>query len=415
MKKYGCIGKKLTHSFSKEIHAKLADYEYELIELTEEEIAPFFEKKPFAAINVTIPYKQTVIPYLDWVSPIASRIGAVNTIVNKEGQLYGYNTDYYGMKALIERIGIDVSGKKVLVLGTGGTSKTARVVAKDLGASKVLTVSRRKTEEYITYEEAILNHADAEVIINTTPSGMYPDCGSKPIDITPFTQLEGVVDAVYNPLRTNLVLDAKERGIKAECGLYMLVMQAVVAVEKFLDTSIPKEQADRVFADIFASKENIVLTGMPGSGKSTVVNLLHVDGFEFIDIDAEVEKRCGCSIKELIQAKGETYFRDLETEVIRDVSSQSCRIISTGGGAILREENVRLLRQNGKLFFLDADLNRLQATASRPLSDTPEKLQKLYEERIGIYRSTAHVSVPDLRTAEKEASYIMKKRKELMK
>ena len=414
MKKYGCIGKKLTHSFSKEIHAKLADYEYELMELTEEEIAPFFEKKTFAAINVTIPYKQTVIPYLDWVSPIASRIGAVNTIVNKEGQLYGYNTDYYGMKALIERIGIDVSGKKVLVLGTGGTSKTARVVAKDLGASKVLTVSRRKTEEYITYEEAILNHADAEVIINTTPSGMYPDCGTKPIDITPFTQLEGVVDAVYNPLRTNLVLNAKERGIKAECGLYMLVMQAVVAVEKFLDTSIPKEQADRVFADIFASKENIVLTGMPGSGKSTVGNLLHVDGFEFIDIDAEVEKRCGCSIKELIQAKGETYFRDLETEVIRDVSSQSCRIISTGGGAILREENVRLLSQNGKLFFLDADLNRLQATASRPLSDTHEKLHKLYAERIDIYKSTAHVTVPDLGTAEKEASYIMKKRKELI-
>ena len=414
MKKYGCIGKKLTHSFSKEIHAKLADYEYELMELTEEEIAPFFEKKTFAAINVTIPYKQTVIPYLDWVSPIASRIGAVNTIVNKEGQLYGYNTDYYGMKALIERIGIDVSGKKVLVLGTGGTSKTARVVAKDLGASKVLTVSRRKTEEYITYEEAILNHADAEVIINTTPSGMYPDCGTKPIDITPFTQLEGVVDAVYNPLRTNLVLDAKERGIKAECGLYMLVMQAVVAVEKFLDTSIPKEQADRVFADIFASKENIVLTGMPGSGKSTVGNLLHVDGFEFIDIDAEVEKRCGCSIKEMIQEKGETYFRDLETEVIQDVSSQSCRIISTGGGSILREENVRLLSQNGKLFFLDADLNRLQATASRPLSDTPEKLQKLYAERIDIYRSTAHVIVPDLGTAEKEASYIMKKQKELI-
>ena len=193
MKKYGCIGKKLTHSFSKEIHAKLADYEYELMELTEEEIALFFEKKAFAAINVTIPYKQTVIPYLDWVSPIASRIGAVNTIVNKEGQLYGYNTDYYGMKALIERIGIDVSGKKVLVLGTGGTSKTARVVAKDLGASKVLTVSRRKTEEYITYEEAILNHADAEVIINTTPSGMYPDCGSKPIDITSFTQLYNLI------------------------------------------------------------------------------------------------------------------------------------------------------------------------------------------------------------------------------
>ena len=245
------------------------------------------------------------------------------------------------MKALIERIGIDVSGKKVLVLGTDGTSKTACVVAKDLEASKVLTVSRKKGE-YITYNEAILNHADAEVIINTTSSGMHPDCGSKPIGIMPFAQVEGAVDAVYNPLRTNLVLDAKERGIKAECGLYMLVMQAVVTVEKFLDTSIPKERADRVFADIFASKENIVLTGMPGSGKSTVGNLLHVDGFEF-------------------------------------------------------------------LFFLDADLNRLQTTDSCPLSDTFEKLQKLYEERIDIYSGISHVIVPDLGTVEAEASYKRKK------
>ena len=414
MKKYGCIGKKLTHSFSKEIHGKLVDYNYELIELTEEEITPFFEKKEFAAINVTIPYKQTVIPFLDSISDIASRIGAVNTIVNRDGKLYGYNTDYYGMKALIEKIGVNLSGKKVLILGTGGTSKTARVLASDLGAKEILNVSRRKSEECVTYEEVLEAHLDANVIINTTPSGMYPDCEAKPIDITEFNQLEGVVDAVYNPLCTNLILDAKEKNIKAEGGLYMLVMQAVVAVEKFLDTSVDKEVADRVFSDILSAKENIVLTGMPGSGKSTVGKKLDVNGFEFIDTDAEIEKRCGCSIKELISIKGEKYFRDLETEVIRDVSSESCRIISTGGGAILRSENVRYLKRNGKLFFIDADINRLHATDDRPLSDTEDKLKKLYDERIDIYNGTADVVVPDMATAELEAEYIMAKRQEIM-
>ena len=414
MKKYGCIGKKLTHSFSKEIHGKLADYNYELIELTEEEITPFFEKKEFAAINVTIPYKQTVIPFLDSISDIASRIGAVNTIVNRDGKLYGYNTDYYGMKALIEKIGVNLSGKKVLILGTGGTSKTARVLASDLGAKEILNVSRRKSEECVTYEEVLEAHLDANVIINTTPSGMYPDCEAKPIDITEFNQLEGVVDAVYNPLCTNLILDAKEKNIKAEGGLYMLVMQAVVAVEKFLDTSVDKEVADRVFSDILSAKENIVLTGMPGSGKSTVGKKLDVNGFEFIDTDAEIEKRCGCSIKELISTKGEKYFRDLETEVIRDVSSESCRIISTGGGAILRSENVRYLKRNGKLFFIDADINRLHATDDRPLSDTEDKLKKLYDERIDIYNGTADVVVPDMAAAELEAEYIMAKRQEIM-
>ena len=414
MKKYGCIGKKLTHSFSKEIHAKLADYAYDLIELAEEEIAPFFEKKDFAAINVTIPYKQTVIPYLDSISEVAERIGAVNTIVNKDGKLCGYNTDYYGMKALIERIGIDLTGKKVLVLGTGGTSKTARVVAVDMGAAEILTVSRRKTDHYITYEEAVQKHADANVIINTTPSGMYPDCESRPIDITEFTQLIGVVDVVYNPLCTNLVLDAKQRGIKAEGGLYMLVMQAVVAVERFLDTRIAKEVADQVFASIYASKENVVLAGMPGSGKSTVGKLLNIEGFEFVDTDEEIEKRCGCSIKELIQEKGEAHFRALETEVIREVSSMNCRIISTGGGAVLKEENVRALKRNGKLYFLNADLSRLKATDSRPLSDTQKKLARLYTERMSLYTGTADVVVPDLRTPQDEADYITTKREELI-
>ncbi len=414
MKKYGCIGRKLTHSFSKEIHARLADYEYELIELEEDQLAPFFERKEFSAINVTIPYKQTVIPYLDSVSDIAQRIGAVNTIVNRDGRLYGYNTDYYGMKALIERMGLKLQGKKVLILGTGGTSRTARVVAADLGCSEALTVSRRKTDEYIDYDEALAKHSDAEIIINTTPSGMYPDCGSEPIDISVFEALEGVVDAVYNPLRTNLVLDATARGIKAEGGLYMLVMQAVAAVEKFLDTAIPKELAERVFVSVLTSKENIVLTGMPGSGKSTVGRLINAEGFSFTDTDTEIEKRCGCTIRELIAAKGEAYFRDLETQVIRDASSQSGLIISTGGGAVLREENVRALRRNGRLFFIDADPSRLRATEDRPLSDTEDKLARLYNERIGIYRATADVTVPDMERAEAEAEYIKAKRTELI-
>ena len=414
MKKYGCIGKKLTHSFSKDIHAKLADYKYELIELAEEEIQPFFEEKDFEAINVTIPYKQTVIPYLDSVSEIAQKIGAVNTIVNRGGKLYGYNTDYYGMKALIERVGLDLQNKKVLILGTGGTSKTARVVATDMGAAEILTVSRRSADGHITYDEAQTVHYDAQIIINTTPSGMYPDCESKPIDISLFDRLEGVIDAVYNPLCTNFVLDAKLKGVKAEGGLYMLVMQAVVAVEKFLDIKIEKKVADEVFASVLSVKENIVLTGMPGSGKSTVGKLLNIDGYEFVDTDEQIEKRCGTTIKELIAAKGEKYFRDLETDVIREVSSQGCKIISTGGGAILREENIRCLKRNGRIFFIDAELSRLRATDDRPLSNTEDKLVKLYNERIDIYRSTADVTVPDMETAEAEAKYILEKRMEFV-
>ena len=412
MKKYGCIGKKLTHSFSKEVHSKLADYDYEIIELSEEEIKPFFEKKNFEAINVTIPYKETVIEYLDFISDIAEKIGAVNTVVNRDGKLYGYNTDYYGMKALIEKIGIDLKGKKVLILGTGGTSKTAQVVSKDLGALDIRVVSRNKKENCITYEEAIKECLNWEIIINTTPLGMYPDCDSRPIDISKFTSLEGVVDTVYNPLTTSLVSDAKKKGIKAGGGLYMLVMQAIVAVEKFLDIQILKEAADDVFRSILATKENIILTGMPGSGKSTVGKLLQIDGFEFIDTDAEIEKRCGCSIKELIKTKGEKYFRNLESEVVHDVSSKTCRIISTGGGAILRQENVNCLKRNGKLFFIDADIKRLRATDDRPFSDTNEKLEKLYFERIGIYEATADIVVPDMDTPKEEAEYILTKRLE---
>lgn len=414
MKKYGCVGKKLTHSFSKEIHGLLADYKYDLIELDEDEVAPFFKAKEFGAVNVTLPYKETVIPYLDEISDIARRIGAVNTVVNRGGRLFGYNTDYYGMKALIERVGLDLKHKKVLILGTGGTSKTARVLTSDMGGAEILTVSRRKSDVHVTYDEALSLHRDAQIIINTTPSGMYPDTESRPIDVSAFPRLEGVIDAVYNPLRTNLVLDALERGIKAEGGLFMLVMQAVTAVEKFLDTEIPSDTAERVFASVLAGRENVVLTGMPGCGKSTVGKALKLCGFELIDTDEEIEKRCACTIKELIAREGEAYFRDLESEVIRDVSRESRRIISTGGGAVLRGENVHCLKRNGRVFFIDAPLSRLRATGSRPLSDTEDKLKKLYNDRIDIYRSTADVTVPDMETPAAEAEYILAKRTDLI-
>lgn len=413
MKKYGCIGKKLTHSFSKEVHKRLADYDYELIELDENQVAPFLHKKDFSAINVTIPYKETVIPYLDYVSDVANKIGAVNTIINRDGKLYGYNTDYYGMKALVEKLKLTFLDKKVLILGTGGTSKTARVLASDLGASEILTVSRRKSNEYIDYSDAVKLHFDADIIINTTPSGMYPECNSKPIDLSHFTKLQGLIDAVYNPLRTNLVLDARERGVKAEGGLYMLVMQAVAAVEKFLNKKIDKNIAESAYLDVFYEKENVVIIGMPGSGKSTVGKFLNVEDFEFFDTDAEIEKQCGCTIKELISTKGEQYFRNTETAVLKEISSKGGRIISTGGGAVLRKENIRALKQNGKLFFLDANLSRLTATDDRPLSNTKDKLLKLYNERINIYKSAADIIVPDMETPELEADYILAKRNEM--
>lgn len=412
--RYGCIGKKLVHSFSREIHSRLADYEYELIELSEEELSAFFEGKDFAAINVTIPYKETVIPYLDGVSDIARRIGAVNTIVNREGKLYGYNTDYYGMRALMERVGLSPMGKKVLILGTGGTSKTAHAVLTDMGAAQILTVSRGKRDDFITYDEAVSLHSDAHIIINTTPVGMYPEFDVSPIDITAFTRLEGVIDAVYNPLRTDLVSEALARGIKAEGGLYMLVMQAVRAVEIFLDTEIDPERAERAYADIMGTKENIVLIGMPGCGKSTVGKLLDIDGYELIDTDSEIERRCGCAIAELIRQRGESCFRGLEREIIAEASSKGGRIISTGGGAILRGENVRTLKRNGRLFFIDAPLSALGATVDRPLSDTEDKLAKLYAERIDIYRAVADVTVP-YSTPECEAEYIKTKRTEQIK
>lgn len=352
----------------------------------------------FDAINVTIPYKQKVIPYLEEISDEAQAIGAVNTIVNRNGQLFGYNTDFGGMKALLHRLRIDPSRKKALVLGTGGTSLTASALLKSLGAREIYRVSRTGRDGALTYEQAVEMHPDASVIINTTPCGMYPKGEDCPLDLSAFSHLEGVVDAVYNPLRTNLVLQAQESGIPAEGGLYMLVAQAVLAAEIFLGKApgtFGVSEMERVYREMIAKKENIVLAGMPSCGKTTVSALLAQKlGMACIDTDEEIVRKAGISIPEIFARFGESYFRDLESEVISELAKDGGRIIATGGGAVLRQENVRRLKQNGRIFFIDRPLEELITTDSRPLSNSREKLMVMYERRYPVYCGAADVRVP---------------------
>lgn len=392
--KYGLLGEKLGHSFSKEIHARLADYEYELRELNAEELDALFRKKDFEAVNVTIPYKQTVIPYLDEISERAKTIGAVNAVVNRNGKLFGDNTDFAGMRALALHAGADMKNKKVLVLGTGGTSKTACAVAKDLGAREVLRVSRTKKEDAVTYEEAAEKHSGAQIIINTTPVGMFPKTNASPIDLSAFSKLEAVLDAIFNPLRTELVLTAQERGIIASGGLYMLVAQAAYASALFLDQDADEKKTDEVYKEILNEKRNIFLIGMPSSGKSSVgKKLAEMAGKEFEDTDAMLVKRFGEPIADYIRKNGEKAFRDAESEVIAEAAKERGKVIATGGGAILRKENVREMKRNGVTVFLDRDLSLLTATSDRPLSSTKEALERLHNERFPIYEKAADVTV----------------------
>ena len=392
--KYVLLGEKLGHSFSKEIHARLADYEYELRELNAEELDALFRKKDFEAVNVTIPYKQTVIPYLDEISERAKTIGAVNAVVNRNGKLFGDNTDFAGMRALALHAGADMKNKKVLVLGTGGTSKTACAVAKDLGAREVLRVSRTKKEDAVTYEEAAEKHSDAQIIINTTPVGMFPKTNASPIDLSAFSKLEAVLDAIFNPLRTELVLTAQERGIIASGGLYMLVAQAVYASALFLNKKADEKKTDEVYKEILNEKRNIFLIGMPSSGKSSVgKKLAEMAGKEFEDTDAMLVKRFGEPIADYIRKNGEKTFRDAESEVIAEAAKERGKVIATGGGAILRKEKVREMKRNGVTVFLDRDLSLLTATSDRPLSSTKEALERLYNERFPIYEKAADVTV----------------------
>ena len=406
--KYGLIGEHLGHSFSKEVHAALASYEYEIKEIAREELSSFMINKAFNAINVTIPYKEAVIPFIDEISEEARLIGAVNTIVNKDGRLYGYNTDFLGMRSLFKRLGIAANGKKIAILGSGGTAKTAYAVSKSLGATEILVVSRQKKDGAIDYDELYENHANTDIIINTTPVGMYPNNADSPIDISRFDNLTGVIDAIYNPLRTSLVLDAKRKGIPAEGGLYMLIAQAVYASEIFLDSNYHESKIDEIYNSISSDKENIALIGMPSSGKSTVGKILaDMLGREIVETDDIIVRNAGKCIKDIFTEDGEAKFRDIESSVIKQVAAQNGKIISTGGGSILRSENLHALQQNSKIVFIDRSLKNLISSDDRPLSKDMNAVKALYESRYDKYKSAADIIVNGDNTPETVAQEII--------
>ena len=392
--KYGLIGEHLKHSFSKEIHQSLGGYDYEIKEISKSDFDKFMTVRDFLAINVTIPYKEQVIPYLHFIDEHAKEIGAVNTIVNRGGLLYGYNTDFYGMNMLISHAGVDLVGKKVAILGTGGTSKTAKAVATSLSAKEIITVSRKIGDGIITYDELNSQHSDTEIIINTTPVGMYPDIYKKPIDIKKFPNLSGVIDAVYNPLQTTLVQDAREIGIPAEGGLYMLIAQGVRASEIFLGKEYERKTLDALYKKIKSNKENIVLIGMPSSGKSTVGKLVALNlGRSLIDTDLYIEKNEETSVPDIINTMGEKRFREIESNAVFEISKSTGVVIATGGGVPLNQENIKALSKNGKIYFIDRPLNSLIPTGDRPLTSTPEALERKFKERYDIYKSSADVRI----------------------
>lgn len=392
--KYGCIGRRLAHSFSPTVHSLIGRYDYELREIAPEELAAFMTERDFRGVNVTIPYKKEVIPYLHELSPRAKSSGAVNTVINRNGLLYGYNTDFGGMQALLAKMGADVRGKKALILGSGGTSETAFAVLKSGGTGEIYRVSRSGKDGALTYEQARLRHKDAQIIINTTPCGMFPEADEQPIDLSWFPDLYAVADAIYNPLRTNLVLQAQKMDLPAEGGLYMLVAQAVLAAELFSGQPLPPDETQRIYDGLLSQTRNLVLIGMPGCGKTTVGRLLAKElGRKLLDVDELIVQRAGCSVRRIFESRGEDGFRSLEAEVIAEISQQSGVIIAGGGGSVLREENVRRLARNGKLIFLDRSPDQLLPTQDRPLADSVKKIRTLYRERLPIYMEAADQAV----------------------
>jgi len=399
--RYGLIGEKLGHSFSKIIHEQLADYTYDLIPLTREELDTFLTEKQFSALNVTIPYKETVIPYLDEVDSHAQKIGAVNTIVNRNGMLKGYNTDFYGFRYMLESNGIDVKNKKALVLGKGGASKAVIAVLEEMGAREIITVYYKENPATVTYEDCYKYHTDAEIIVNTTPVGMYPKADDCPIDLNRFPELSGVADIVYNPLRTQLVLEAEKRNIPSAGGLEMLVAQAKYAVEIFLDTAIDDSRIAEIHENLVKERSNLVLIGMSGSGKTDLGRKAAERlGKTFVDTDEEIVKRIGMPIADFFAQKGEAAFREIETEVIHTLSSENNLVISTGGGIVKNPLNVEFLKRNGRIIWLKRDAERLESGHGRPLAPDQEAAKKLYIERLPLYTAAAEAIAENNCSAE---------------
>ena len=382
--KCGLLGRKLGHSYSPQIHAYLGDYSYELFEKEPNEIGDFLKNGDFTAINVTIPYKKDVIPFCEELSPRAIAMGAVNTIVRRpDGSLIGHNTDHFGFSSMVERCGLKPAGKKVLVLGSGGASNTAVRVMEEMGANVVI-ISRRGENNYSN----LYLHTDASIIVNATPVGMYPNPGVSPLDLSLFPKLEGILDMIYNPSRTKLLLDAAQRGLVAENGLWMLVAQAKEAAEWFTDTSVSDDVIARIHNTLRVQMENIILIGMPGCGKSTIAALLAAKlGRKSVDADETIVQLAGKSIPEIFAQDGEAEFRRIETQALSQLGMQSGLIIATGGGCVTQERNYPLLHQNGTIFWLERELDLLP-TEGRPLSQA-NKLTDMYKIRKPMYERFA--------------------------
>jgi len=382
--KSGLLGRKLGHSYSPQIHEFFGSYSYDLFEKEPDEVGYFVKNGDFSGINVTIPYKKDVIPFLDEISPLANRMGAVNTIVRREdGSLFGHNTDYFGFSSMVHRSGIFVAGKKVLVLGSGGASNTAVKVLEDMGAN-VIIISRSGTNNYTNLHL----HKDASVIVNTTPVGMYPNTGATAVDLKDFPCLEGVLDMIYNPARTQFLMDAEKLGLPYENGLWMLVAQAKEAAEYFGGQPLADTLIETVYRKLSSQMQNIVLIGMPGCGKSTVGQALaNALGRRFVDADTEIIRIAGKSIPQIFSEDGEEVFRTWETRALEALGKRSCLVIATGGGCVTRERNYSLLHQNSSIFWLRRDLSLLP-TDGRPLSQT-NSLTDLYEARRPLYERFA--------------------------
>ena len=384
MRQYGLMGEKLGHSYSPQIHGLLAGYPYTLCEVSPERLPQFLRETSLSGMNVTIPYKKAVIESCADLSEAARKIGSVNTLVRREDGWYGDNTDYYGFCYMVKASGIPIAGKKVLVLGNGGVSLTVQQALRDLQAGQVVVISRRGEDHYGNLER----HADAAVLVNTTPVGMYPNNGRSVVDLAQFPNLVGVLDLIYNPDRTAFLLQAQERGVACMGGLVMLVAQAKRAAELFTGTAIADCRIDEITRILRQQMLNIVLVGMPGCGKSTVgrqlAELLHRP---FVDADEVLAERAGCTITEIFREQGEEAFRALETEVLRDLGKRSGIVLATGGGCVTRMENYPALHQNGRIFWLQRDLGKLPVNG-RPLSQS-NRLEDLYARRKAAYERFA--------------------------
>jgi len=381
--KTGLLGRKLGHSYSPQIHSLLGNYSYELFEKEPEEIGDFLTKGDFDAINVTIPYKQDVIPYCKELSDAARRIGAVNTIVRRaDGSLIGHNTDYYGFLSTLQRSGLSISGKKAVIIGSGGASKPVKAALGDLGANTIVISHKENTPENLAH------HKDASVLVNATPVGMYPNNGISPVELDLFPNLEGVFDLIYNPARTKLMMNAAQRDLTVIGGLWMLVAQAKESSEWFAGTAINSNVIEPIYRALSSQMENIVLIGMPGSGKTTIGKALAERlGREFADADCEIAKAAGMTIPQIFAQSGESGFRQIETEVLTELSKRSGLVISTGGGCVTQERNYPLLHQNSKIFCLTRNLDQLP-TAGRPLSQKGN-LEEMYRIRKPMYERFA--------------------------